>query len=323
MQTIAVVGRSRAVARHVERYARIDDAAVSAIVCDGGATPESAVSPTHETLDAAVESVELDAVDVCGPRSSAAVLTALDANLAVRCDPPVAVDATSLTELRARAAASRGWITAASVNRFSRLYERIREQTMKGAIGSLGVARVKRTAPFPDQSWNARYDDVASARLSPEATLCAVAAHDFDVLQWLFGPIDRTFARVASDDSRCHAHVLAQLRSGAKAHVEITWDEASTTPSAELEFAGDKGMVRFSGADVSAVSRTGAGSIDVDAPKQDCYARTLRSFVETLTAGATGPGTVDDAARTARTVLATRRSIVEGRPVTTDEVTAE
>ncbi len=326
MKTIAVVGRGRGVRRTVERYAQLDDVAVRAVVPDDDSDAERAVVssaiPAYATLDEAVASGPLDAVDVCGPGAAAlpAVWTALDAGLTVRCDPPLGFESSDLEALDLRPADDRLVVT--SPNRYSRLYRQIHAEVENGGIGALGVARIVRTAPYPEQGWNAWYASTEERELAPEDALVSVAAHDFDVLRWTFGPIERTFGRVALGETYDHAHILLQFRNGAKGHLELTWGVSPPTPRVEIECSGDHGRIEFSEADAVAVRSDARGDIDPDGPEDDCYARMCRAFVESVRSDDGDLHVATDRSETTRVAIATRRSFDEGRPVRIDEVTA-
>ncbi|WP_101296817.1 Gfo/Idh/MocA family protein [Halegenticoccus soli] len=324
MRTVAIVGRGRAIRRNAERYECIDDVAVGGLVTDAPTEiPEGIDAPAYGTLDESLRELPVDAVDVCGPAAEhrSTVRTALEAGLSVRCDPPLAYAREDLDSLVSTADASDGRLVAASVNRFSRLYGRMRDHAEGGGIGSLGVARIKRTAPSPDQGWNAWYVALRAAE-TPGTVLGAVAAHDFDVLRWLFGPIDRVFARAAEGGAYDHVHVLLRFENGAKGQVEVTWSDAAVPPRVEIELAGDHGVVRFTEEDAVSVRSSGGETIDPAARDDDCYARMLRAFVNRSDRAADGAADVSAAAAATRAVLATRRSIAEGRPVSIDEVSA-
>ncbi|SFR64147.1 Gfo/Idh/MocA family protein [Halogeometricum limi] len=334
MRRIVAVGSGPAVRGHTERYARFDDAVLVGVVggdptaegddstAEGGGVEDDGDRDgdgdveRYESVAQALESAAIDGVDVCGPGAAHgdAVDAALDADVPVRCDPPFALDETRLDRLVSRAAASDGWLLTASPHRHSRLYGHLRSAVEAGDIGSVGVARIKRTAPFEPVGWNCSYAGVAAAP-TPIDALCSVLAHDADVLEWTFGTVGRVFARAQTDARTDHAHAVLSFRDGGRATVEATWSGACTPePRLEVEYSGDHGRLDFDEHDASTALRNGGGAKRVDPPEDDCRGRLLRAFVERLGEEPSSvPGVHPE--HPSRVAAAVRRSVDEGRPV--------
>ncbi|WP_363466796.1 Gfo/Idh/MocA family protein [Halogeometricum borinquense] len=321
MRRIAIVGREPAARGHAERYVRFEDATVCAAV--GFDDPPSGTAiPTFESVSDAVTETEADAVDVCGPGSAhvQSVEAALDEEIPVRCDPPVALDTQTVERVEELASNGDGWLYAHSSHRFSRLYERLQRGVESGDIGTLGVARVKRTAPFDRVGWNDSYLGIDRAS-SPEDALCGVVSHDVDTLHWTFGPVERVFARRRTGDSYAHVHLLLRFRNGGRGTVEATWGRADPPESrVEVEYAGDHGRLRFTEDDASAALKDEHESLDPDPPEDDCRGRLLRAFVDRLHGVERPPAAIGSDGDLLRTAVAVRTSMDEERPVELGEV---
>ncbi|MFC6823636.1 Gfo/Idh/MocA family protein [Halopelagius fulvigenes] len=320
MHGIVVVGRGPAVQAHASRYERFDGVTVCGVVGETDAASSIEV-PTHSSVVSALSETDAEGVDVCGPGFdfAEAVDDALDAGVPVRCDPPFALHERRFDAVVSEATDGDGWVLATSPHRFSRLYEQLRSAVEKGSIGDVGVARVKRTAPFDGSGWNVTYDGVAGVD-GYEGVLCAIAAHDVDILEWTFGPIERAFARARAGDRYDTLHAMLAFRDGGRATVEVTWCGASApSPHVEVEYSGSHGRLDFEDGTRSAALWEGAEPLSVDPPEDDCCGRSLRAFADALR---DDEGASDGVGPTASTrgAIALRRSIEKGRPVPLAEV---
>ncbi|WP_117595520.1 Gfo/Idh/MocA family protein [Haloprofundus halophilus] len=350
MKRIVAVGTEAAVRAHAERYRRFDDATVRGVVgtdiesnvdydrsadydrsVDADDSPkrdeadalDASTAPRYESLPEALEAADgtdVDGIDVCGPGVSHvdALETALEAGVPVRCDPPIALDAEQFDRLVSSASESEGWLVAHSPHRFSRMYGRLHSTVESGGIGPVGVARVERTAPFEGPGWNVSYDGVRAVAGHTEA-LCSVLAHDVDVLEWTFGPVERVFVRVRESERCDHAHAVLAFREGGRATAEIRWHRTETpAPRVGVEYSGKHGRLDFDEDDASTAFRAGATPLAVDPPEDDCRGRAIRAFLDRL--GGTGAQPTNVApASPSRVVVAARRSAAENRPVTLTE----
>ncbi|WP_224450288.1 Gfo/Idh/MocA family protein [Haloprofundus salilacus] len=326
MQRIVVVGAGAAVQAHAERYERFDDAAVYGVVGgaaesgDGGSDFESVDAPSYDSLSGALRDDDVDGVDICGPGSTFgdALETALNVGIPTRCDPPFALDDATYDRVVSLAAESNGWILSHSPHRFSRLYDRLHSAIESGGIGSIGVARIERTAPFCGPGWNVSYDGVSAIESHVDA-LCAVLAHDVDVLEWTFGPIERVFVRMRTS-ARCdHAHAVFAFREGGRATVETRWHRNEPPdPRVNVEYSGNHGRLDFDESDASTALREDGASLAVDPPEDDCRGRALRSFLDHLRDADLPPSDVAPTTPS-RVVAAVRRSADEDIPVTLAE----
>lgn len=320
MRQIVAVGPETAVRAHVERYGRFDDAAIAGLVGVSEACADGIGAPRYESVSGALQETDADGVDVCGPGAvhGDALREALYAGVPARCDPPFALDGDAFDGLVSLASDGEGWLTAYSPHRFSRLYDRLRTDVDAGAIGSIGVARIKRTAPFDGAGWNSSYTGI-SAAADPVDALCAVLAHDADVLEWTFGAVERVFARARSGGRYDHVHAMFTFREGGRATVETTWsDECAPEPRVDVEYSGNQGRLHFDEHDTSTALRNGGDHGQVAPPEDDCRGGALRAFLD-LIEGEERPPSAVDPEGPSRAMVAVRRSVAEGRPVTLAE----
>lgn len=323
MQRIVVVGARAAVQAHADRYERFDDATVCGVVGgaaesgDDGSEFGSIDAPTHDSLLSALRADDVDGVDICGPGSTFgnALETALDAGIPTRCDPPFALSQGTYDRVVSLATESSGWLLSHSPHRLSRLYDRLHSAVESGGIGSIGVARIERTAPFSGPGWNVSYVGVSAVESHVDA-LCAVLAHDVDVLEWTFGPIERVFVRMQTSEGCDHAHAVFAFREGGRATVETRWHRSKPPdPRVDVDYSGNHGRLDFDESDASTALREAEASLAVNPLEDDCRGRALRSFLDHLQDADLPPSDVAPATPS-RVVAAARRSADGNIPVT-------
>ena len=276
--------------------------------------------PRYDSLATAFEDSEVHGIDICGSGVGRAntIDAALSAGVPVRCDPPFSLDTRTADRLASQASNGTGWLLVHSPHRFSRLYERLRSSVEAGSIGTIGVARIKRTAPFDGPGWNVSYASVQRAN-DPEDVLCEVLAHDFDVLEWTFDTIERVFVRVRSGGGYDHAHALLTFRGGGRATVETRWTSDDVpAPQVHVEYSGNQGRLDFTEQDAATALSDGTQCLNVDPIEDDCRGYALRTFVDTLRGTEVPPETVFDGAT--RVAVAARMSATRGKPVTLTEM---
>lgn len=121
----------------------------------------------------------------------------------------------------------------ANTLRFAPEYEQAHEQIKNGAIGKVGVIRLRRGAP-------------ASATNVGKCIFQALGMREFEWLRWTFGEVERVMAREVKHTNESgqivhYALVMLRMAGGAIAHVELSWAEG--TEYASFELAGDQGMI--------------------------------------------------------------------------------
>ncbi|MFB9809119.1 Gfo/Idh/MocA family protein [Haladaptatus pallidirubidus] len=320
MSRIVMVGGRAAVQTHANRYKRFDDATVCGIVGPANESFDNLDAPVYNSVVLALREGDVDGVDICGSGAlhDDTLNAALDAGIPIRCDPPFALDAGQFNRFVSEKSNEDGWLMAHSPHRFSRLYSRLRSDIETGAIGTIGVARIKRTAPFDGPGWNTSYAGITDVTDHIEV-LCSVLAHDIDVLEWTFGAIGRVFARARSGEQYDHAHAVLTFRNGGRATIETTWSKACTpSPRVDVEYSGNHGRLKFNERDASTALEETSKPLTVDPPHDDCRGRVLRKFVSHIQ-NDKKPSSSITPTTPSRVTVAVRQSIDEGRPITIGE----
>jgi len=326
MLRIGIVGTGTMGTTHAERYRRMDGVEVVAVANRSGAdefVAEHAPGATAvEGGRRLIETADIDAVDVCTPTPTHRdlVTAAAERGLPTFCEKPLAgtiEDARAIVDAVERADVP---FVVGHVVRFFPAYARIREAVEAGTIGQLGVARTRRLSPFPDWGSDDWYADEAASG----GVLVDLAIHDVDFLRWLFGDVDRVFARTTPTEDGGHAHATLRFASGAVGYVEASWSHpAEDGLRTAVELAGDGGLIEYDSTEATPIRATVDGDpvAGLDMLDRDPFRRELDEFVECVERGV-DPSTVStpDSVEALRVCLAARRSAERGRPVDVEGV---
>lgn len=239
---------------HSAAYGRLANASLEAI-CDLqrekaeklAGPGVKVVTDYHEIL----QDPKIDVVDVCLPTylHKEVVLEAAAAGKHVFCEKPIALSVEDAKEMVQACAEAKVKFGVGQVVRFFPDYSRVRGLVTSGRIGDPKVVRTSRGGAFPtwpEDNWYADYSKSGGPFVD-------LVIHDFDWLLWLFGPVQRVFAKsvrkpnVPREDLLDHALVTLRLENGIIAHLEGSWAQPQGTPfSTSFEIAGTKGLYKYS-----------------------------------------------------------------------------
>ena len=213
----------------------------------------------------------------------------------------------------------------AQVVRFFPEFVLMKRQVDAGAVGQPAAIRTRRGGRMP-RAWDDWYADFDRSG----GLILDLIVHDFDWLRWVFGEVERVYARGLG--SSClpafdYALVTLRFKSGAIAHVEGTWNDPSGFKVA-VEIAGDGGLLEynfnqptgapFRSALTDMQGPGGGGSVDVpESPVAvNPYQAELQHFCDCVTQGVTPSITPQDGRAAVQIALAAIESIRTGQPVT-------
>jgi predicted dehydrogenase len=325
MVRIGIVGSGFMARTHVEAYADIDNADVVAVASPSNAdefvAERELEADAYAAATAMFDDADVDAVDICTPTPTHRefVEGAAELGLNTFCEKPLAgslddahaiADAVDETGIR---------FMVGHVLRFFPAYERIKATVDAGGVGDPGVVRARRLSRFPDWGHGNWYAN----RSKSGGALVDLAIHDLDYLRWVFGPVDRVFAR--SDGSREEwTHATLRFESGAVGYVEASWAHPDSVGLAsELEIAGTDGLIEYDTTDDEAVTlATDDGKTVSNPVGADGYRRELTAFVEAVERGTDVPVGAAEAIDSLRLARAATESAERGVPVAPEEVDA-
>ena len=199
----------------------------------------------------------------------------------------------------------------------------MKRQVDEGAVGKPAAIRTRRGGRMP-RAWDDWYADFARSG----GVILDLLVHDFDWLRWVFGEVERVYAR-GLGESRLpafdYALVTLRFRSGAIAHVEGTWNDPAGFKVA-VEIAGDGGLLEYNfnqptNAPFRSALTTAAGSGGgVDVPESPVavnpYQAELQHFCDCVEQGLTPAIAPEDGRAAVQIALAAIESVRTGRPVT-------
>ena len=325
MVRIGMVGSGFMAETHLAAYRGIDGADVVAVAAPNTAeefVAEAGLSAeTYGSAEELMDEADVDALDVCSPTPThrPVVTAAAERGIDAFCEKPIAgnlEDAQVIADVAENAGIT---LMVGHVLRFFPQYERARDVVEDGGIGDPGVARARRLSPFPSWGHGNWYAD----RDSSGGVLVDLAIHDLDYVRWVFGEVDRVFARRSVWEEGEHGHVTLRFENGAAAYVDASW---GLPPGQELtqsfELAGSDGLVEFDGDDAALTFRTAEETQVTNPVAKDGYRRQLEAFVESVETRSEPSVTAEDAIAALRLSLAANRSAETGRPVAPEEVSA-
>ena len=243
------------------------------------------------------------------------VLSALDAGKHVLVEKPLALSTAEAGEIvRAAEAQERIVMVAHCVRWFHEVQALLSKLE---AIGQPRTARASRVAGDPG-GW---YTQVAHS-----GGVCFdLMVHDFDLLAWWFGPVERVFALATSRDAErpeMHAQVSLRHTSGVLSYVEGSWLEPSGFAT-KVELAGSAGLLRFDLPEtkplrfvpLAAKQAQRKGAEIPESPfRRSPYELQMEAFLAAALGGAPAPVSVREGFEAVAIAEAARASIASGKP---------
>lgn len=268
---------------------------------------------------------EIDLVDICLPTylHKEIVLEAAAAGKHVFCEKPIALSLEDAEEMVQACREAGVKLGVGQVVRFFPDYSKVKDLLNTDRLGEVKVVRTTRGGAFPiwpEDCWYADYDKSGGP-------IVDLMIHDFDWLLWLFGPVQRVFAksvRKKENNKDLLDHALATLRfeSGLIAHVEGSWAQPQGTPFATaFELAGTKGLYEYTKEKAmplilrNAEGEKQAKSVPESPLAVEPYTAQLKAFVNAIVTGTDVPVPGEEAIKALEVALAVRQSAQSGEVV--------
>lgn len=329
MLRVAILGAGFMGSTHARAFHGLPDVEVKTIYAhsDRRAAPlaDEIGAAWTDDLGKVLTDPEIDAVSVCLPTPDHRLATesALEAGKHVLLEKPIALtDADARALVKACAETDRV-VMVAHVLRFWPEYVAIREMLADGRLGRPYSAVATRRQPFP--SWSPLF---ASSDLTGGAVI-DMMIHDFDALNWLFGPpVSVTAYGQRNPETGGWDQIQALIDYGEDRSALV--DGGMMMPesypfSASLEILGDGGAAEYR-------FRAGGRSVEMSGginelryfpsegepqlppvPRQDPYVAEVEYFIECIRTGQPATRATPATAHLAlRTALAARASLESG-----------
>lgn len=233
-----------------------------------------------------------DAIDLCVPTPLHLELglKVIAAGKALLVEKPIAGTVEDAAKLVSAARKASVPLMPAHVVRYFPEFRKAHEAVENGEIGNPAAARLRRGGGMPKGAGLWFSDHSKSG-----GVLLDLAIHDFDWLRWTLGEVKSLFAKSLSaikGQGPDYALTTLQFDSGAIAHVESTWMDASGFRVA-LEVCGSGGMIEYDSRLTPSLRTSIEGSPTVsEAPlnsMDDPYYNQLKGFVDAIQEGKEPP----------------------------------
>ncbi|MGB1286317.1 MAG: Gfo/Idh/MocA family protein [Aggregatilineales bacterium] len=218
------------------------------------ATNRSQAEALSETLNASVYDdfssllKDVDAIGICTPTHlhHEMVMQAIDANVHIFCEKPIALNLADGVEMIRTAEAAGVRLFIGMVLHFFPEYTALKQSINGGAVGNPRVIRMSRASYRPQRP----ADDWFMKEAQSGGMIVDLMIHDFEMSRWLAkGDVQRVFAKAIRRQKPevLGDHALAILRfdNGAMAHIEGSWAYPMSMFNVRAEVAGDKGLIEW------------------------------------------------------------------------------
>ena len=286
----------------------IDSARVAAASDSSGAT---AFSDIHALLEQQA-TLGLDAIILATPPVTHApiAVAALDADLAVLCEKPIAPNRPGLHMMFDAAQRNEQLLMMASKFRYADDVLTAKRFIDDGDLGEIVLFRNSFTTPQDMRGrWNAKPE------LSGGGVIIDEGTHSVDIARYLLGPLRHVIAvetrRVQGLPVEDTAQILFRTDAGATGTIDLSWSLHSGS-SWFVILDGTKGSLRL-GWDGAEIDRgNGWESFGSGYDESDAFTRKLTDFAEALRYGKTPLIDIEDAQASVAVIDAAYRSMQTG-----------
>lgn len=191
--------------------------------------------PSAADVETLLADAEVICVDVPAEERLSFIREALDAGKRVVSAFPPAVSAEGLEDLKSLSGKT---VKFGQPLRSRTEYKKLKDTVKSGDLGTIGMVRIGVCAPKPSD-WR------ADTSLSGGALVDA-GAGVFDFINDVFGGFVRVYGADAKSDNGGEYYLLvAKLKSGAIAHIEISWTELGVVGYDYYEVSGSNGILDY------------------------------------------------------------------------------
>lgn len=326
MVKIGLIGAGFIAGVHANAYAAVSEAQVVAVTslqrADSQKIADRLGARVYDTVEELLADPEVEAVDICVPTYAHrdVVLQAAAAGKHVLCEKPIARTVTEADEMIAACREAGVQFMVAHVMRWEPTAEKARQVVESGALGPVRLVRMTLGGSFPTwgyENWFADFQKSGGPFLD-------LVIHNFDWLNWVFGPVQRVFARNVNGphlERGDYGLAILKFKSGVIAHVEAMWNAPEGYPFEDrYEIAGTQGLYEYGDhrppIDMWVRGEDGRGRRHAEAPHStDGFAAEIRHFVECCRTGQPPRVTPEEAREAIRIALAAIESAAIGEPV--------
>lgn len=306
---------------HSERWSRIEEAELTAVVDIAAERAREAAETyrcnAYTSLSEALDREKPDIVDICTPTYThkQLVLEALNANVNVICEKPLALSLQDCREIVETAEKSGVKFMVAHCLRFFPDYSMVKRLVDGGEVGEPRIARAYRLSAKP--GWADWYMDQGRSG----GVVVDLAIHDIDFLRWLFADeVSRVYAQALKPrgvKAQTHAQVMLKFRKGCIAFVEASWSMPDGFPfTTYFEVAGTDGIAILDSRASTPLTIHRKGGVEELSPVgRDGYLLELQHFARCVLEDKPPMVPGEEAVKTLEACFAAVESSLTGRPV--------
>ena len=316
---LALVGAGRSGQAYLDVFAngRVDAELVAVVDTDPARITVAAASgtPTYPDIHALLEqqtTLGLDAIILATPPVTHAPIAAaaLDADLAVLCEKPIAPNRPGLHMMFDAAHRNEQLLMMASKFRYAEDVLEAKRIIDSGDLGEIVLFRNAFTKPQDMRGrWNARPE------LSGGGVIIDEGTHSVDIARYLLGPIRHVIAvetrRIQGLPVEDTAQILFRTDAGATGTIDLSWSLHSGSPWF-VTLDGTKGSLRLGWKGAEIDRGNGWESFGEGYNEGEAFARKLTDFAEALRYGKTPLIDADDAQASVAVIDAAYRSMQTG-----------
>lgn len=277
---------------------------------------------TVSSIEEMLKTDGVDLVDICTPTylHEAMFAAAVQAQKHIFLEKPLARTLEEGQRMLELGAGYPKKVGVGHVVRFTPAYAKIRERVLAGEIGSAAVARTFRGGSQFPQGWHDWYADYDLSG----GVILDLTIHDLDYLCWLFGEVERVYAKTTHGRTSAHlewAFIVLRFKSGLIAHVEGAWANFPGEFYTTLEIAGSGGLLSYDSrqhpiiAHAAETKQAAAVSVPESIGGQNPYFLELQDMIGAILEERDPLVTLEDAFGTLKVALAAVESAQTGRVV--------
>ena len=322
---VGIVGSGTMAGVHIDGWQHTDTELVGLYSID----PETSANLTSENNLRSFSSYQelldnVDIVDICIPTDLHKDFTiqAAKAGKDIICEKPIALKPSDAKEMIASCQENNVRLFIAQVVRFFPMYRKAQEQIKAGAIGDIGVMRLKRMGYMPSGFENWYADEARSGGI-----IMDILIHDIDYALWLAGKAKRVYAKTIKSNkpeiTADYALITIKFENDAMAIIDGGWAYPPGSFSTSMDIAGSDGVIEWNMADANSIKpilkgkneNVAAVAVPQSVLEQSPYATQIQHFYDAIINKTEFDVTPQDALKAIELALAAKESLRTGRPI--------
>ena len=322
---VGIVGSGTMARVHIDGWQHTDADLVGLFSIDPKTATSLAKNNNLQEFSSYQELLDnVDIVDICIPTDlhKDFTLQAAKAGKDIICEKPIALNPKDAKEMIDVCQNNNVRLFIAQVVRFFPMYRKAQEQISAGAIGEIGVMRLKRMGYMPHGFENWYADENRSGGI-----IMDILIHDIDYALWLAGKAKRVYAQsIKSKNPEItadYALITIKFENNAMAIIDGGWAYPHGSFTTGLDIAGSDGVIEWKMTDANSIKpMLKAKNKDVPAVavpqsvlNQSPYATQIQHFYDAIINKTEFDVSPQDALNAIELALAAKESLQSGKPV--------